>query len=303
MSDHSSDTHAGFAAVLGAPNAGKSTLVNRFVGSKVSIVSPKVQTTRSRVRGICIEGTTQVVFVDTPGIFTDTKRRLERSMVHAAWRGAADADVILLLVDASRGIDGNLREIFRGLKETERRALVIINKIDVVKRDVLLPMAAEIEDMGIVDQLFMVSALDGDGVDDLLDHVCKLMPAGPWLYPEDQLSDISERLLAAEITREKLFLQLHQELPYSVAVETEQWQDQHNGSARIEQVIYVQRESHKAMVLGKGGQRVKAIGAASRAELSEILDRPVHLFLFVKVRERWAEDPERYRDIGLDFDV
>jgi len=303
MNGHSSDTHAGFAAVLGAPNAGKSTLVNRFVGSKVSIVSPKVQTTRSRVRGICIEGATQVVFVDTPGIFTDTKRRLERSMVHAAWRGAADADVILLLVDASRGIDSNLREIFRGLKETDRRALVIINKIDLVKRDVLLPLAAEIEDMGIVDQLFMVSALDGDGVDDLLDHVCKLMPAGPWLYPEDQLSDISERLLAAEITREKLFLQLHQELPYSVAVETEQWQDQHNGSARIEQVIYVQRDSHKAMVLGKGGQRVKAIGAASRAELSEILDRPVHLFLFVKVRERWAEDPERYRDIGLDFDV
>lgn len=303
MNGHSSDTHAGFAAVLGAPNAGKSTLVNRFVGSKVSIVSPKVQTTRSRVRGICIEGATQVVFVDTPGIFTDTKRRLERSMVHAAWRGAADADVILLLVDASRGIDSNLREIFRGLKETERRALVIINKIDLVKRDVLLPLAAEIEDMGIVDQLFMVSALDGDGVDDLLGHVCKLMPAGPWLYPEDQLSDISERLLAAEITREKLFLQLHQELPYSVAVETEQWQDQKNGSARIEQVIYVQRDSHKAMVLGKGGQRVKAIGAASRAELSEILDRPVHLFLFVKVRERWAEDPERYRDIGLDFDV
>ena len=303
MNGHSSDTHAGFAAVLGAPNAGKSTLVNRFVGSKVSIVSPKVQTTRSRVRGICIEGATQVVFVDTPGIFTDTKRRLERSMVHAAWRGAADADVILLLVDASRGIDSNLREIFRGLKETDRRALVIINKIDLVKRDVLLPLAAEIEDMGIVDQLFMVSALDGDGVDDLLDHVCKLMPAGPWLYPEDQLSDISERLLAAEITREKLFLQLHQELPYSVAVETEQWQDQHNGSARIEQVIYVQRDSHKAMVLGKGGQRVKAIGAASRAELSEILDRPVHLFLFVKVRVRWAEDTERYRDIGLDFDV
>jgi len=303
MNGHSSDTHAGFAAVLGAPNAGKSTLVNRFVGSKVSIVSPKVQTTRSRVRGICIKGATQVVFVDTPGIFTDTKRRLERSMVHAAWSGASDADVILLLVDASRGIDGNLREIFRGLKETERRALVIINKIDAVKRDALLPLAAEIEETGIVDQLFMVSALDGDGVDDLLDHVCKLMPAGPWLYPEDQLSDISERLLAAEITREKLFLQLHQELPYSVAVETEQWQDQKNGSARIEQVIYVQRDSHKAMVLGKGGQRVKAIGAAARAELSEILGRPVHLFLFVKVRERWAEDPERYRDIGLDFDV
>ena len=294
---------AGFVAVLGAPNAGKSTLVNRIVGGKISIVSPKVQTTRSRVRGIRVVGATQVVLVDTPGIFTGAKRRLERSMVHAAWSGAADADAILLLVDATRGLDGNVREIFRGLEESGRRALVAINKVDAVKRERLLPLAAEIEKSGLAEHLFMISALDGDGVDDLLAHLCGLMPDGPWLYPEDQLSDISERLLAAEITREKLFLQLHQELPYSIAVETEQWQERRDGGVRIEQVVYVQRDTHKAMVLGKGGQRIKAVGAAAREELAEILGRPVHLFIFVKVRERWADDPERYRDLGLDYDV
>ena len=294
---------AGFVAVLGPPNAGKSTLVNRFVGGKVTIVSPKVQTTRSRVRGIRIVDSTQVVLVDTPGIFTGAKRRLERSMVHAAWSGAADADAILLLIDATRGLDGNTREILRGLEDSGRRALVAINKVDAVKREKLLPLAAAIEETGLADKVFMVSALDGDGVDDLLSYLCGLMPAGPWLYPEDQMTDITERLLAAEITREKLFLQLHQELPYAVAVETEQWQERRDGGVRIEQVVYVQRDMHKAMVLGKGGQRIKAVGAAARDELSEILGRPVHLFIFVKVRERWADDPERYRDLGLDFDV
>lgn len=295
-------TRAGFVAVLGAPNVGKSTLVNRLVGAKVTIVSPKVQTTRTRLRGIRVEGDVQIVFVDTPGIFA-ARRRFERAMVHAAWSGAHDADAILLLVDAKKGLTGETKAIAERLKEAGRETLVALNKIDLVPRRALLPLAAAVEETGLAAEIFMVSALDGDGVDDLLEVLTARMPPGPWLYPEDQLADISERLLAAEITREQLFLQLRHELPYAVAVETEGWAAGRRGAVRVEQVIYVQRETHKGIVLGKGGRQIKAIGTAARAQLAEILGRPVDLKLFVKVRQRWLEDPERYRDIGLEYDV
>ena len=292
---------AGFVAILGAPNVGKSTLINRLVGAKVSIVSPKVQTTRARVRGIRIVGAAQLVLVDTPGIFHDAKRRLERAMVHAAWSGAQDADAILLLIDAERGLDSNTRNIRDGLIKSGRKAVVAINKIDQVAHEKLLPLAASLDDGASTERIFMISALDGHGVEDLLDHLVGLLPKGPWLYPEDQLSDISDRLLAAEITREKLFLQRHQELPYSLTVETESWRELKDGSVRIEQIVYVSRSTHKAMVLGKGGQRIKSVGQDARNELQDLLDRRVHLFLFVKVREGWHDDPERYRDLGLEF--
>lgn len=295
-------TRAGFVAVLGAPNVGKSTLVNRLVGAKVTIVSPKVQTTRTRLRGIRVEGDVQIVFVDTPGIFA-ARRRFERAMVHAAWSGAHDADAILLLVDAKKGLTGETKAIAERLKEAGRETLVALNKIDLVPRRALLPLAAAVEETGLAAEIFMVSALDGDGVDDLLEVLTARMPPGPWLYPEDQLANISERLLAAEITREQLFLQLRHELPYAVAVETEGWAAGRRGAVRVEQVIYVQRETHKGIVLGKGGRQIKAIGTAARAQLAEILGRPVDLKLFVKVRQRWLEDPERYRDIGLEYDV
>jgi len=301
MTEQSEQQSAGFVAILGAPNVGKSTLINRLVGSKVSIVSPKVQTTRARVRGIRIVGAAQLVLVDTPGIFHDAKRRLERAMVHAAWSGAQDADAILLLVDAERGLDANTRKIREELVKSERKAMIAINKIDRVARASLLPLAASLDDGKTAERIFMISALDGHGVEDLLDHLVGVLPKGPWLYPEDQLSDISDRMLAAEITREKLFLQLHQELPYSLTVETEGWRELKDGSVRIEQVIYVSRTTHKAMVLGKGGQRIKSVGQESRLELETLLERKMHLFLFVKVREGWHDDPERYRDLGLEF--
>ena len=302
MAETADRRRAGFVAILGAPNVGKSTLVNRLVGAKVSIVSPKVQTTRSRVRGIRVEGAAQLVLVDTPGIFEGAKRRLERAMVHAAWRGAQDADAILLLVDALKGLDLDTRRIRESFVKSGRKALVAINKIDQVSHESLLPLAAALDDGASAERIFMISALKGEGVEDLLDHLLGLLPEGPWLYPEDQLSDISERLLAAEITREKLFLQLHQELPYSLTVETENWRELKDGSVRIEQIIYVARSTHKAMVLGKGGQRIKSVGQESRTELESLLARRVHLFLFVKVREGWRDDPERYRDLGLEFD-
>ena len=302
MAEGEAPHRAGFVAILGSPNVGKSTLVNRLVGSKVSIVSPKVQTTRSRVRGIRMEGLAQLVLVDTPGIFENAKRRLERAMVHAAWSGAQDADAILVLVDAQRGIDKNTKKILKTLVKSGRKALVAINKIDQVAPTNLLPLAGALDDGTSVERIFMISALDGQGVEDLLNYLLGLLPEGPWLYPEDQLTDISERLLAAEITREKLFLQLYQELPYSLAVETETWRELKDHSVRIEQIVYVSRSIHKAMVLGKGGQRIKAVGQDSRTELEELLARRVHLFLFVKVREGWADDPERYRDMGLEFD-
>ena len=291
----------GFVALLGAPNAGKSTLTNALVGSKVSIVTPKVQTTRARITAIAMHGLAQVVFVDTPGIFTDTNRRLEKAMVAAAWSGAQDADLRVLLVDAERGLDRNTRGIIDGLKHAGMKAILVLNKIDLVRREVLLAMADGLDKEGVFSEVFMLSALNGDGVEDLLAAVANQIPEGPWHYPEDQLADIPQRLLAAEITREKLFLQLHQELPYAATVETESWKEVKAGALRIEQVIYVRRGTQKAIVLGKGGQQIKQIGAEARAEMMEIFGCTVHLFLFVKVRDKWQDDPERYREMGLDF--
>ncbi|MCW8916759.1 MAG: GTPase Era [Magnetovibrio sp.] len=292
----------GFIAVLGAPNAGKSTLVNRVVGTKVSIVSPKVQTTRARVMGIAIKDNVQMVFIDTPGIF-EPRRRLDRAMVAAAWGGAGDADVKLLLVDASRGIDRDTASIIDRMQKEEKRAHLILNKVDKVKKPQLLALITELNAKGVFDETFMISALNGDGVDDLVTFLSEHMSEGPWHFPEDQVSDMTERLLAAEITREKLYLQLRQELPYATTVETETWEERKDGSVKIEQVIFVERDSQKSIILGKRGQQIKQIGSESRKELEGILDTKVHLFLFVKVREKWADDPEHYRDWGLDFDA
>ncbi len=293
----------GFVALLGAPNAGKSTLLNSLVGAKVAIVTRKVQTTRSRLRGIAVRGASQIIFVDTPGIFAP-KRRLERAMVAAAWSGARDADVIALVFDANRkGIDPDSRLILNGLKDFGRRAILLLNKVDVVKRPRLLELAAKFEAEGLFDRIFMISALTGDGVDDLRAFLATAMPEGPWHYPEDQLSDLPLRLMAAETTREKLFQRLHQELPYALTVETERWQDFEDGSVKIEQTIYVQRDTQKAIVLGKSGQSIKEIRGDSQKEREEVLERKVHLFLFVKVRRNWIEDPERYRYWGLDYEA
>ena len=293
---------AGFVAIVGAPNVGKSTLLNRLVGAKVSIVSPKVQTTRTRVLGICIEGPAQIIFIDTPGIF-QPRRRLDRAMVAAAWIGTADADEVLLLVDASRGLDRNTAAIVKKLKRAERTVILAINKVDLVNKPDLLALAAKLNEAGAFTDTFMISAETGDGVADLMALLAGRVAAGRWLFPEDQISDMPGRLTAAEITREQLYLQLHKELPYAAAVETESWKDQDDGSLRIEQVVYVERGSQKAIVLGKKGSRVKSIGEAARKELEEIFGRRVHLFLFVKVRGNWGDDPERYRDLGLDFDA
>ena len=295
-------TGAGFVAVVGAPNVGKSTLINLLVGTKVSIVSPKVQTTRTRVLGICMNGAVQVIFIDTPGIF-QPRRRLDRAMVAAAWGGAGDADHVLLLVDAARGIDDNTRDIIDKLRGSGRRAVLAINKVDIVKKPDLLTLTATLQDPDLFTKTFMISATSGDGVNDLLAYLAGLLPAGPWLFPEDQVSDMPERLLAAEITREKLYLELHQELPYATTVETESWEYKPDGSVRISQVVYVERDTQKAIVLGKGGRQIKRIGVKARQELQEILDTNVHLFVFVKVREKWGDDPERYRDWDLDFNA
>ena len=304
MSDpQTAPARCGFVALVGAPNAGKSTLLNSLVGAKVSIVTRKVQTTRARLRGIAVRGSSQLIFVDTPGIFTP-KRRLERAMVAAAWMGAQDADVVVLLFDAARTvIDSDTQLILDGLKAQQRRAVLVLNKIDLIKRERLLKLAARFEAQDLFEHTFMISALTGDGVPDLLDHVARAMPEGPWLYPEDQLSDLPLRLVAAETTREKLFRKLHQELPYALTVETERWQDFEDGSVKIEQIIYVQRGTQKAIVLGKKGSKIKAIRSESQAELEDILGCKVHLFLFVKVRENWIDDPERYREWGLDFNA
>jgi GTP-binding protein Era len=291
----------GYVAVVGAPNAGKSTLTNRLVGAKVSIVTPKVQTTRARITAIAIHGASQIVFVDTPGIFRGARRRLERAMLQAAWGGAEDADVVLLLVDARRGHDDDTRAIVEGLQRQGRPAVLALNKIDLVKRPALLGLAAELNRAGAFSETFMISALDGDGVDDLARYMAGIVPEGPWLYPEDQLADVSERLLAAEATREQLFLNLHEELPYELTVTTEAWQERKDGSVRIEQIVYVAREGHKAIVIGKRGQMIARIGAAARAELGRMLGRTVHLSLFVKVRPGWADEPERYREMGLEY--
>lgn len=295
-------TRCGYVALVGEPNAGKSTLLNTLVGAKVAIVSPKVQTTRTRVLGIAIEGASQLVFVDTPGIFAP-KRRLERAMVAAAWEGAEEADLVVLLVDAGARLKPETLAIAARLKEYRRPALLALNKIDTVKRPALLELAGTLNGAGSFTETFMISALTGDGVGDLRRRLAAMVPEGPWLFPEDQLSDMPERLLAAEITREKLFLRLQQELPYALTVETESWEEREDGSVRIAQVIYVQRDSQKPIVLGRGGAMIKAIGTASRRELTDILERPVHLSLYVKVREGWIDDPERYRDWGLDYNA
>ena len=303
-------TRAGFVAVVGAPNAGKSTLVNGLVGSKVSIVSPKVQTTRMRVIGIAMtdlpdtgEGPSraQVVLVDTPGIFRVAKRRLERAMVAAAWQGADDAELVALVVDAERGVGEETKAIAARLKESRTQRFLVLNKIDLVPREKLLALTAELNAIVPFDRTFMVSALKADGIGDLLAAFAQAVPPGPFLYPEDQAADLPLRLLAAEVTREQVFLQLHQELPYEAAVETEKWEDRPDGSVRVEQTIHVQREGQRAIFLGKGGARIKQIGARARHELSQMLERPVHLFLHVKVSERWADDPSHYRTIGLDY--
>ena len=291
----------GVAALAGAPNAGKSTLLNSLVGAKVSIVTQKVQTTRMRLRAIALQGDSQIILVDMPGIFAP-RRRLERAMVAAAWGGVQDADVIVLVFDAvRRGIDRDTRLILDGLKAQGRHAVLALNKIDAIKRERLLDLAARFEAEGLFDRVFMISALQGDGVGDLLAYLAAQMPRGPWLFPEDQLCDLPLRVMAAECTREQLFLRLHQELPYSLTVETEGWEDFQDGSVRIEQTIYVQRDSQKAIVLGKNGRQIKQIRTDSQVELEDFLERRVHLFLFVKVRENWIDDPERYRTLGLDF--
>ena len=299
------DTRCGFVAILGAPNVGKSTLLNRLVGAKVSIVSPKVQTTRTRVLGICIEGDAQVIFIDTPGIFAP-KRRLDRAMVASAWGGAADADETLLLIDASRGIDGDTRNIIDGLKKQagdKPNIVLAINKVDLVKKEALLKLIADLTETGLFREIFMISAQTGDGVPEMMTYLAGGVRKGPWLYPEDQMSDMPSRLLAAEITREQLYRQLHQELPYAATVETEEWEQREDGSITIRQIIYIERPSQKGIVLGKGGQKIKSLGAASRKELESMFECRVHLFLFVKVREKWGDDPERYRDWGLDFNA
>ena len=309
-------TRAGFAAIIGAPNAGKSTLTNRLVGAKVTIVTQKVQTTRFPVRGVAMAGEAQIVLVDTPGIFAP-RRRLDRAMVRSAWGGAEEADVTVHLVDvqaelavaepgakpADKRAAQDVETIVAGLKASGRQVILALNKIDGVKRDRLLGLAQRLFDTGVYSEVFMISAADGQGVDDLKARLAALMPESPWLYPEDQTADLPARLLAAEITREKLFLRVHDELPYAATVETTAFQERPDGSVRIEQSIYVERESQRPIVLGKNGQTLKWIGQKSREELTELLDRPVHLFLHVKVDERWADKREFYGDMGLDFDA
>jgi GTP-binding protein Era len=295
-------TRCGYVALIGAPNSGKSTLLNRLVGRKLAIVTPKAQTTRNRLLAIAIEGPAQIVFVDTPGIFAP-RRRLDRAMVAAAWSGAEDADEALLLVDAFRGVDRDTRRILDRLAGRSRRSILALNKIDLVPRESLLGLTDILSREGLFDPIFMISGLKGDGVEDVKRHLAASLPQGPWLFPEDQLSDAPERLIAAEVTREQVFLQLHDELPYASTVETEQWEDRPDGSVRIEQVIYVQRPSQRAIVLGEGGKRIKTIGARARAELEHTLERRVHLFLFVKVRQNWIDDRERFAALGLDYDA
>lgn len=307
----SGETRCGFVALIGAPNAGKSTLLNQLVGAKISIVTHKVQTTRSRIRGIALHNNAQMVFVDTPGIFKP-RRRLDRAMVDAAWEGVSDGDLTVLIVDAEAYVEGgrsaaksrsleDVDRIIKGLKEANQKAILVLNKIDLMKRDNLLAIVSDLNERFAFDETFMISAEKGYGVEDLQDYLSKNLPDGPWLYPEDQMADVSLRMIASEITREKLMLRLHQELPYAMTVETEQWQEKKDGSVRIEQVIFVERDGQKGIVLGKRGETMKEIGKLAREEMQESFGRRVHLFLFVKVREKWGDDPERYRMMGLDF--
>ncbi|PIE09516.1 MAG: GTPase Era [Rhodobacterales bacterium] len=293
---------AGFAALIGEPNAGKSTLLNRMVGAKVSIVTHKVQTTRARIRGVAMHGDSQIVFVDTPGLFRP-RRRLDRAMVAAAWGGASDADVIVLLVEAHRGITAGVETILERLPEVAsgRKVALAINKIDRVESPVLLGLTKDLNERFPFVETFMISAEKGHGCEDLKAWLAEQMPESPWLYPEDQIADLPMRMIAAEMTREKLTLRLHQELPYQLTVETESWEEREDGSARVDQIIYVARDGHKGIVLGKKGETIKAVSQAARAELEEFLGRKVHLFLQVKVRPNWLEEAERYSEMGLDF--
>lgn len=297
------ETRAGFVALIGEPNAGKSTLLNRMVGAKISIVTHKVQTTRARIRGVAMEGAAQIIFVDTPGLFRP-RRRLDRAMVAAAWGGAADADVVVLLIEAHRGMTAGVKEIIATLRDrlspTQVLALAI-NKIDRVKAEALLALSAELNAALPFARTFLISAERGHGCDDLKRWLAETLPAGPWLYPEDQIADLPLRMIAAEMTREKCTLRLHQELPYELTVETESWQEREDGSVRIDQVIYVAREGHRGIVLGKGGTTIKAISQAARIEISDFLERPAHLFLRVALRENWLNEAERYGEMGLDF--
>lgn len=295
-------TRAGFVALIGEPNAGKSTLLNRMVGAKVSIVTHKVQTTRARIRGVAMEGDSQLVFVDTPGLFLP-RRRLDRAMVAAAWGGAADADLVVMLIEAHRGVTEGVERILEGLEEVAqgRRVALAINKIDKVQAEDLLALTKDMNDRYAFAETFMISAERGHGVDSLRSWLAGELPEGPWLYPEDQIADLPLRMIAAEMTREKLTLRLHQELPYQLTVETEKWEERKDGSARIDQIIYVVRDGHKGIVLGKRGETIKAVSQAARAELEEFLDRKIHLFLQVKVRPNWLEESERYSEMGLDF--
>ena len=293
-------TRCGFIALIGAPNVGKSTLINALVGSKVAIVSHKVQTTRALLRGIATADGAQLVFIDTPGIFAP-RRRLDRAMVTNAWAGAHDADIAAVLIDATRGLDDEANAILDRLADARRPKILLINKVDLVEKSALLAIASAANERAAFAATFMISALTGDGVADVKNWLAAHVPEGPWHYPEDQITDAPLRQLAAEVTREKLYLRLHQELPYQSTVETDVWKELKDGSTRIEQTIYVERESQRKIVLGKGGQTIKAIGAEARREIADRVEAPVHLFLFVKVRERWSEDPERYREMGLDF--
>ena len=300
MSDEARSARCGFVALIGAPNVGKSTLVNALVGAKVTIVSRKVQTTRALIRGIVIEGDAQIILVDTPGIFAP-RRRLDRAMVSSAWSGAHDADLVCVLVDAKGGLEAEAEDILTKDASIERDRVLVLNKIDLVPRDRLLAMARTANERVSFTRTFMISALTGDGVDDLRRGLAEMLPAGPFLYPQDQMSDAPMRQLAAEITREKIFQQLHQELPYQSTVETDSWTERKDKSIRIEQTIFVERESQRKIVLGKGGSTIKSIGAEPRKEIADVAGVPVHLFLFVKVRENWGDDPDRYREMGLEF--
>jgi GTPase len=299
-SEDAADQRCGFVAVIGAPNVGKSTLVNAMVGSKVTIVSPKVQTTRTVIRGIAIEGSSQLIFVDTPGIFAP-RRRLDRAMVAVAWNGAQDADIVALLVDAKRGLDDETSAIVDKLGATAGVKILVVNKVDLVDKPSLLGLVSAVNERMNFAATFMVAALSGYGVGDVKHWLAAHVPPGPWHYPEDQISDAPMRALAAEITREKIYLRLHQELPYRSTVETDVWKELRDGSVRIEQTIFVERESQRKIALGKDGQAIRAIGTAARQEIAQLIDKPVHLFLFVKVREGWEDDPARYREMGLEF--
>jgi GTP-binding protein Era len=302
LTETDTPTRSGFVALIGAPNAGKSTLMNQLVGSKISIVTHKVQTTRAVMRGIAIQDNTQIIFVDTPGIFAP-RRRLDEAMVTTAWGSARDADISVFLIDAERGLNDDLETIIAKLETVSGPVVLLINKIDQIQRDKLLELTAKLHELYTFDETFMVSALNGDGCADFMEYLTNNLPEGPYMYPEDQISDLPLRMLAAEVTREKIYLRLHQELPYASHVETEAWEDKKDGSVRIQQVIYVERQSQKKIIIGKNGQTIKAISTAARKDLTELVEQPVHLFLFVKVRENWGDDPDRYREMGLEFPV